>query len=97
MKNRFQYDEDIRYTSPYRDGDVRMVSLEFAVAQGIFVGRCMRDLYLSGQPPMFLTPATISVSFAVSTAKALSEQLVHPIGFSTNDRKDRLNAKKVQS
>ncbi|KAK6057861.1 hypothetical protein COOONC_04576 [Cooperia oncophora] len=59
-----QYDEDVRYHNPLKDGDVRFVSLSFSFVQGIFVGRAIRSVYLSAQPPLFITPAAITTMFA---------------------------------
>ncbi|PIO72329.1 hypothetical protein TELCIR_05743 [Teladorsagia circumcincta] len=59
------YDEDIRYMDPLNDGDVRFVSFAFSVVQSLFVGRAIRNVYLSAQPPLFITPAAIAVCYAV--------------------------------
>ncbi|WKX93430.1 hypothetical protein Q1695_011027 [Nippostrongylus brasiliensis] len=57
------YDEDIRYSDPYKDSEVRYLSLWFALIQGVFVGRSIHNIYVSAQPPMCLTPAAIAVCY----------------------------------
>ncbi|KJH50693.1 hypothetical protein DICVIV_03133 [Dictyocaulus viviparus] len=58
------YDRNPEYCStPYKDADVRYVSMVFAILQGMFNGRVIRNIYISAQPPQFLTPAAIAISF----------------------------------
>ncbi|VDM68217.1 unnamed protein product [Strongylus vulgaris] len=44
--------------------NLRFLSLGFCMVQGVFNGHVIHNIYVTGQPPAFLTPAIIAYSFA---------------------------------
>ncbi|KIH48575.1 hypothetical protein ANCDUO_21354 [Ancylostoma duodenale] len=58
------YDDDLRYANRESDSDLRYLSLWLCIAQGAFSGHVIHNIYITGQPPVFITPAAIAYSFA---------------------------------
>ncbi|EPB68602.1 hypothetical protein ANCCEY_12303 [Ancylostoma ceylanicum] len=58
------YDDDPRYADRESDSNLRYLSLGLCMLQGAFNGHVIHNIYITGQPPLFLTPTAIAYSFA---------------------------------
>lgn len=63
-----QYDDDLRYADRESDSNLRYLSLGLCIVQGALSGHAIHNIYITGQPLPFITPAAIAYCFAVMSS-----------------------------